>query len=52
MHVIEQFNGGLYDTIIASDERLVNQNEDETNGNEAQDADSTNKKSKNNQSKR
>ncbi len=22
MHIIEQFNGGLYDSIIASDERL------------------------------
>jgi hypothetical protein len=22
MHIIEQFNGGLYDSIIASDEKL------------------------------
>lgn len=28
MHIIEQFNGGLYDTIIASDERFVDPNED------------------------
>ena len=29
MHVIEQFNGGLYDTIIASDEKLIDQNDEE-----------------------
>ena len=25
MHVIEQFNGGLYETIIASDEKFIEQ---------------------------
>lgn len=29
MHVIEQFNGGLYDTIIASDEKIVDQGAEE-----------------------
>ena len=27
MHIIEQFNGGLYDTIIASDEKLIENEE-------------------------
>jgi hypothetical protein len=34
MHIIEQFNGGIYDTIIASDERFMDLNEDSTNGKE------------------
>jgi hypothetical protein len=41
MHVIEQFNGGLYDTIIASDEKLIN---DETAQNDYDET--SNKKSK------
>ena len=28
MHIIEQFNGGVYDTIIASDEKFIDPNED------------------------
>lgn len=28
MHIIEQFNGGVYDTIIASDEKFMDPNED------------------------
>jgi len=31
MHVIEQFNGGVYDTIIASDEKMMDQHEDISN---------------------
>jgi hypothetical protein len=41
MHVIEQFNGGLYDTIIASDEKFIN---DETAQNDY--VETSNKKSK------
>ncbi len=41
MHVIEQFNGGLYDTIIASDEKFIN---DETAQNDYDET--SNKKSK------
>lgn len=29
MHIIEQFNGGIYDNIIASDEKLIEGNEEE-----------------------
>ena len=29
MHVIEQFNGGMYDTIIASDEKFLSQENDQ-----------------------
>ena len=29
MHIIEQFNGGIYDTIIASDEKLIESNEEQ-----------------------
>ena len=42
MHVIEQFNGGLYDTIIASDERLINEENIQNDNDET-----SNKKSKN-----
>jgi hypothetical protein len=31
MHIIEQFNGGIYDTIIASDEKLIEINEELAN---------------------
>ncbi|CAF0791865.1 unnamed protein product [Brachionus calyciflorus] len=31
MHIIEQFNGGIYDTIIASDEKLIEGNDDKNN---------------------
>ena len=31
MHVIEQFNGGVYDTIIASDEKIMDQHDDISN---------------------
>jgi hypothetical protein len=31
MHIIEQFNGGIYDTIIASDEKMVDGNEEKQN---------------------
>jgi hypothetical protein len=34
MHIIEQFNGGLYDTIIASDEKLVEANEGQNKNDE------------------
>lgn len=45
MHVIEQFNGGMYDTIIASDEKLISE---ETDKKEKEDPNEpSNKKSKN-----
>ena len=31
MHIIEQFNGGIYDTIIASDEKMIDFKEENTN---------------------
>ena len=31
MHIIEQFNGGIYDTIIASDEKLIDFKEEANN---------------------
>ncbi len=31
MHIIEQFNGGIYDTIIASDEKLIEISEELAN---------------------
>jgi hypothetical protein len=34
MHIIEQFNGGLYDTIIASDEKLVDNDEEKNQKND------------------
>lgn len=34
MHIIEQFNGGVYDTIIASDEKLAELNEDKNDKDE------------------
>ena len=43
MHVIEQFNGGMYDTIIASDEKIMDQNNDDE---KAQPESKNNKKSK------
>ena len=42
MHIIEQFNGGIYDTIIASDEKFINE-ETEQNDN----SETSNKKSRN-----
>lgn len=36
MHIIEQFNGGLYDTIIASDEKLVQSENQKTESNGSQ----------------
>lgn len=42
MHVIEQFNGGMYDTIIASDEKFLSEEAEATESNDA-----SNKKSKN-----
>ena len=29
MHIIEQFNGGIYDTIIASDEKIMELGEEQ-----------------------
>ncbi len=34
MHIIEQFNGGLYDTIIASDEKLIDNDEEKNQKND------------------
>jgi hypothetical protein len=31
MHIIEQFNGGIYDTIIASDEKMIDGDEEKQN---------------------
>jgi len=45
MHVIEQFNGGMYDTIIASDEKIMDQNDDQQQPQDAEN-ESNNKKSK------
>ncbi len=45
MHVIEQFNGGMYDTIIASDEKIMDQNDDQQQ--QEGENESNNKKSKN-----
>jgi len=32
MHIIEQFNGGVYDTIIASDEKILELEDDKSSG--------------------
>lgn len=32
MHIIEQFNGGVYDTIIASDEKILELEDDKNSG--------------------
>ena len=31
MHIIEQFNGGVYDTIVASDEKLLDLDDEKSN---------------------
>lgn len=31
MHIIEQFNGGIFDTIIASDEKFLDPIEENSN---------------------
>jgi ATP-dependent RNA helicase DDX56/DBP9 len=46
MHVIEQFNGGMYDTIIASDEKFINDDNNNNNNNDSNEQVSD-KKSKN-----
>jgi hypothetical protein len=50
MHIIEQFNGGVYDTIIASDEKFLDEDQEtgKTKSNNNDDAtDDSSQKAKN-----